>query len=1111
MVLQFQNIDIFIDKGLDQGTDDKLGQGFGRLDNVIFSNVGEASKREGYVLLSSSSLSLTSGSIFSMLENVSGSLYTTGSMVDQITALAARNQAGADQELVVLGSGSIWTYDSTTSKFIERGERRRASVSLLAFPQASDSKYSATSATIGNVRVTAYAAIPETPVTTFGDLTNTQLEFCVQDASTGHMIVPRQVLAVPNETAGNIYVTSVPVIVVPVGNTFFILYNQFTDASIYLTSNVYCRTISASTPWIISPPVRLIDTAYTAFVRNLKMFQATRWQSSQFGEVLLIVTMDGSRRIFVHVFNEDTSHVITTIMTQGDADPGAPGSMLLGLAATDNPYILFSSSSVKQDPEETPRWGAIGSIWQLFVNQTVTSGTLTDTGDHWPDYSGNICHQAVGHYDAGISTIHDSPGRMKWFYEYTGQTSGSIVTRTEDADEEEDLLTFSYIKGIEFKDSDIISGPEVAFQHARLAGYPFDATIKSGSTDIIKQLIPLVHQTREQSAGILSDLSGSIWGVWDRDRATPSDEKPRPQLAQFSGTQQFDMPYIRKSSIEATEGRSIFRGEMGLTRFNFQPSEPSFVGISDLLIHGGGQPRVYDGVHDVEMGFNYFPLMRPYPSTSIDRDMYPTFTTGSGQYITSGTRLYAATYHWYDAMGREHRSNPGVYASAVTTGSHKMTINVPTLSFTDRQAVRIKLWRSEDLGRELYLITSGSRGDIVNVPSASYVSFTDRMNDTTLISNEVLYTVGELPNDPPPNASIFCSSRNRLWMVDDDDGLSLWYSKPLSDQLAPEMSAEQIVKLDPIGGRITALVALDDKLIIFKRSSVYYIYGEGPDATGAGNAFSEPTQINVEFGCLGAHQVSNSFSAGLMFCSERGLCLLDRGMNITFIGLPVEDQTVAGEVIGITIDERLHLVRAALRSGNVLVYDTKVGLWTNHTLSGSLNSSVDAATIWNGDHVIAGKIGTTVMCLKATSGSYTDGPVPNDTSSLGGYPMRVQTRWINLAGVQGFQRINRASFIGSFHTDTDLKLSVEYDYGNSTALDYVVTGVNVSSFVNPISGSLFQFSHQLHHQKCEAVRFTLEDAVSGTNQQQGFSLSAVTLRVGVKPGDFRPSAGKRIR
>lgn len=171
----------------------------------------------------------------------------------------------------------------------------------------------------------------------------------------------------------------------------------------------------------------------------------------------------------------------------------------------------------------------------------------------------------------------------------------------------------------------------------------------------------------------------------------------------------------------------------------------------------------------------------------------------------------------------------------------------------------------------------------------------------------------------------------RLWLVDAEDQNLLWFSKQVIENTPVEMSDLFTFYIPPTTaaqgstGPITALAPLDDKLIIFKSNAIYYINGTGPDNTGANNNYSQPIFITSTVGC--ANQQSIVFMPqGLMFQSDKGIWLLDRGLGTTYIGAPVE-QYNSGLVESAQNIPETNQVRFILNTGVTLMYDYYYSQW----------------------------------------------------------------------------------------------------------------------------------------------------------------------------------------
>src|SRR5262249_1969702 len=84
-------------------------------------------------------------------------------------------------------------------------------------------------------------------------------------------------------------------------------------------------------------------------------------------------------------------------------------------------------------------------------------------------------------------------------------------------------------------------------------------------------------------------------------------------------------------------------------------------------------------------------------------------------------------------------------------------------------------------------------------------------------------------------------------------------------------------------GACTALASLDDKMIVFKADQIYQITGNRPNATGQGGTLSTPQLISRDCGCIDWRSVVRG-PAGIYFLSATGIYLLDRGLNVTYVG-----------------------------------------------------------------------------------------------------------------------------------------------------------------------------------------------------------------------------------
>ena len=527
--------------------------------------------------------------------------------------------------------------------------------------------------------------------------------------------------------------------------------------------------------------------------------------------------------------------------------------------------------------------------------------------------------------------------------------------------------------------------------------------------------------------------------------------------------------------------------------------------LGDNLILAGGITSIYDGQSVVEAGFHLFP-----------EDISVATIQASGV-MAAGTRQACFLWEWQDNHGQIHRSAPSVPVEFTTSGINGYaTFTVPTLRLTEKTGVRTSAmlagFTTEAEGTVFYRTGNGAANPVTspvyNDTTTDTVTFVRSVADTSIIANEILYTTGEiLENSAPPASSMIAVSGNRCFLAGvAGQPNTVWYSKEYLPGEAVAFSEFLTITVDPAGGAITGLATMDDKLVVFKRDNILFMSGDGPSDLGPdgnGNGFTKPQLITTDVGCIGAQSIT-LVPQGLVFKSAKGIYLLSRGLEVAYIGAAVEfwnDYTITSA----QLLEDQNQIRFLTEDGPALVYDYYFGQWgtfTNHSGKDSLN--------WNNHYVYLRDDGEVYV---ETPGYYKDDAI--DIHLL------IETVWLKFAGLQGFQRIYWASFLGNFYTDHFLKVSVAYDYqpfsqsthqfDPTTALFSDVFGTGIFGVETPFGGiadDVYQFRVRMDKQKCQAIRFRVEDI--GSNSGQSFSLSNLTLVVGIKQGSSKLGASKTI-
>lgn len=529
--------------------------------------------------------------------------------------------------------------------------------------------------------------------------------------------------------------------------------------------------------------------------------------------------------------------------------------------------------------------------------------------------------------------------------------------------------------------------------------------------------------------------------------------------------------------------------------------------IASTLNLTGGQLWEYDGVKPVENGFHVWP-----------ENIVATTSTSGGS-ITAGTYFYVFTYEWTNNAGNLERSAPSIPREVVTTGSTSTnTIHVPTDRLTYKiqpNPIRIVGYRWS-VAQQVYYQFTSITSPVINNPAVDSVTITDTSSDASILGQTLLYTTGGvLENIAAPASIASALFNNRLWLVDAEDQNLLWYSKQVIENVPVEMSDLLTLYVAPTTGAqgstgpITAISAMDDKLIVFKKDAIYYINGSGPDNTGANSTFSDPVFVTSTVGCANPNSIV-LMKDGLMFQSDKGIWILGRGLDTSYIGFPVEEFN-SNTVKSATAIPGTNQVRFVLDDSTTLMYDYFVSQWGEHT-----NVAAISATLWQGAHTYLNSYGQ-VYQEEATT--YLDGSEP--------VLMSLTTSWINIAGLQGFERFYAANLLGTYYSPFKLNMQLAYNYNPSPVQATIITpdnqtgnwgdvalwgsGGSWGSDLGNRSANVFSARLFPQIQKCESFQVSIQEVYDPSFNQpagQGLSLSGLLLLVGVKRGSRTQSARK---
>jgi hypothetical protein len=529
---------------------------------------------------------------------------------------------------------------------------------------------------------------------------------------------------------------------------------------------------------------------------------------------------------------------------------------------------------------------------------------------------------------------------------------------------------------------------------------------------------------------------------------------------------------------------------INLASFTFGAAVPT-AETGSILHLGEGFPWMFDGVKPVEHQFHLWP------------DAVEATTATTGGLLTAQQYFYQAIYYWTDGQGNPQYSAASVPVSVTTTGTTSAnTIYIPTLRLTAKNSTNVpvlRLYRWSTANQNYYEVTS-VQSPTLNNPAVDYITFIDTLADSSIIGNSLIYTTGGVVEDiAGPSFSICSMFDDRLWVVDAEDPYTMWYSKQVLNGTGVEFSDLFTYYVAPTQGAqgstgpITSICPMDTELIVFKKDAMYYLNGAGPDNTGANSTYSQPIFISSTVGCANPNSIV-LMDEGIMFQSDKGIWLLGRNLQPSYIGQFVEKLVLGNIVTSATVVPGTTQVRFTLNTGITVMYDYLYRQWGTFT-----NTPAISATLWQGLHTYLNPYG---QIVQETIGKYLD----ISTQVLLGFT----TNWIQLGGLSGYQRFVELQILGAYLSPHNLVLTFGYDYG--PLQDYTTiaptngTGVwgsdSLYGQTTPWGGplALEQWRVQQSRQRCQSFQMQFQEIKS---DGAGLTLSAFTAVVGVNR-NYRP-------
>ena len=412
--------------------------------------------------------------------------------------------------------------------------------------------------------------------------------------------------------------------------------------------------------------------------------------------------------------------------------------------------------------------------------------------------------------------------------------------------------------------------------------------------------------------------------------------------------------------------------------------------VADNTIISNTMLMKFDGSALTENGFLHAPFIRKV-TDSTDYDM---------KGIIDGVRNYAVIFKAIDSKGYEERSAAhfqSVSFSYITNNppTPDVTLEIIGLQETLKRSHFIEVYRTATNGQNYFRI------GVIQAEKGGIYTYTDTTSDDDLAGNELAYFNSRGQNITPPAGDFIATNDARLAIsgVEQSDN-EVFISRPFFEDGSEALTFDATINLI-FPSKVRAISKLDSRFIIFTEDKMYW-WGEG---------YQRPVELTA-----GTTVPIDNFESiletrlGLVFKSRKGFYLLDRGLNINYIGALIEDYNKR-QVVSSVSDPTSERIAFLFDKGDVVVFDTFTQNWTERHYRGATDI-----------FVLEGKIGYS----DSRGRIYIEDDLIADDD---GRPIETlfETGFFQLNDLQGSFNLNSINLMGVFFPNTKVTIEIRYN------------------------------------------------------------------------------------
>lgn len=645
-------------------------------------------------------------------------------------------------------------------------------------------------------------------------------------------------------------------------------------------------------------------------------------------------------------------------------------------------------------------WGEGAAVWAMVLRSSqVTSGAIASA-------------IAASSAAPGMLVVHRIAVNVRG--DGSGATAADVWCEQRDA-----IPRLSYVTHNLFAAAGWAGATRFTYRSACLASSAWCDTPTGGTA---RGYVTLLHSTPLQATFLTVRDDGLLVAQTLPGNAGDAAGHRLPRVTGPDSDRAYSLALTYKTKLDALNNNVFTESGPRLVTLAFNAADAyQSVYVGRTLYLGSAVTQAYDGVSWVEATPVYAPDWQEGEALNTNT------TTGTGG-MTAGLRNYVFWYEATLANGSIIRGPVSRPLQVLTTaGQNRVTLAIPTLTLSAwgriggvREGLRVCAARTIDGDTAVYYrITSldpsatGANGYVANDQTVDSVTFIDDLSDDNLVLREPIYTTGGIPsNDALGTSGIIFEGKGRIFVGSSSNASAVFFSQEQAEGYTAEFTPELVILVPQKGGDLAGGVVLDDRVLLLKETAAYAVNGPGPlPNPAAGGEWSTPAGLPPGVGCIDQRTIA-VYELGCVFKSKKGYWTIDRGMQATYLGAPVEAFNGLTAVRATTGDDASDIL--FLHSDGVaLHYNTLFGQWAtwkNH-------QGIDGVIVGGVYHYLR----TDGRVFRRTAGVFADGNLQIATT--------IATAWIVPSEArQGMFHVWTAEMLGVWKSPHTFSVQWMYDY-----------------------------------------------------------------------------------